>query len=266
MRDLCLGIQKLNLNLVFKCYIKANSLTNSQEDTDLLKLMSETGFKTIFVGIESGNEEDLKLYNKHISVLDNYTILQLLKKYEIATQIGFINFNPYSTLQTIRENYFFLSKIEMSNLFMYVCSYLRVYKYTDIYNKMRSDGLLIDTYDYLDESSLYNFADANAKRIFDFIYEHMIVRVRNLDFEFDWLYSFYIECKKLNPKAKMFEDVFLSLHKSQVETIRKFFYILFVENDLEKCKQDVEPFLSFFENLQPRLFEIHRQLLDLYIE
>lgn len=191
--------------------------------------------------------------------------LKLLKRHGIVAQIGFINFNPYSTLQTLRENYNFLTNIEMSNLFMYVCSYLRVYKYTDIYNKMKSDGLLIDQYDYLDDRSLYDFMDPEAKQIFNFIYDHMITRVRNLDFEFDWLYSFFMECRKINPKAAVFDDEFKSLHQIQVDAIKHFFYLLFVQNDIERCKEEVASFLIIFENLQPRFMKIHRELLDMYL-
>jgi radical SAM superfamily enzyme YgiQ (UPF0313 family) len=266
VRELCLEIQKLQLNLVFKCYIKSISLSDTEEDNDLLKLMSDTGFMTMFVGIESGNEQDLKLYNKLVSVSNNITIIELLKRYGIVPQIGFINFNPYTTLETLRQNYEFLSKIEMNNLFMYVCSYLRIFKYTDIYYKAAKDGLLIENCDYLDDKSEYNFIDNEAKKIFDFVYEYMYIRVRNLDIEFEWLHSFFAECKKINPKAKTFDEEFIEMSKQQFVLIKEFFYLLFVENDLEKCKREVDKFLSYFEGLQPRQLQIHRQLLDLYLE
>jgi len=264
--ELCTAINELNLNLVFKCYIKATSLSDTEDDHNLLKLMSDTGFKTIFVGLESGNQNDLKLYNKLTTVVDNYNLVKMTREYEIALQVGFINYNPYSTLETIKENYYFLINIEMDNLFMYICSYLRVYKYTAIYEQMKKDDLLLPEYDYLDDKSLYKFMNKEVEGIFNFIQDKMISRVRSLDFEFDWFHSFFLECKKINPKAKVYEDLFNELKIIQLEKIKDFFYILFVENDLAKADLLVNEFLSFFENLQPRLLELHSDLVSLYIE
>lgn len=264
--ELCAAINEMHLNLVFKCYIKATSLSDTEDDHNLLQLMSDTGFKTIFVGLESGNQNDLKLYNKLTTVDDNYNLVKMIRKYEMALQVGFINFNPYSTLETIKENYYFLTNIEMDNLFMYICSYLRVYKYTDIYEQMKKDNLLLPEYDYLDDKSLYKFMNKDVEEIFNFIQVNMISRVRNLDFEFDWFYSFFLECKKINPKAKVYENLFTELKFDQLEKIKAFFYILFVENDLLKAEICVNDFLSFFENLQPRLLDLHSDLVTLYIE
>lgn len=264
--QLCKEIEKLNLNLVFKCYIRANSLKDSPEDNALLATMSNAGFKTFFVGIEAGNMHDLKTYNKFTTVEDNYKILELLQNHYIAPQIGFININPYSTLETLKQNYYFLVNIEMDNLFMYVCSYLRVYKYTAIYEQMKKDKLLMERCDYLDDKSLYYFADDEVQKIFDFIQKRMLNRIRDLDYEFDWLYSFYVECKKINPVAVKYEEEVLFLKKIQLDKIKEFFYVLFVENDLVKAENQVEEFLNFFEEAQPAFANIHRELLGLYLK
>lgn len=265
MLELCEKIINLKYNLVFKCYIKANSLTDNEEDNFLLAKMSTAGFKTIFVGIEAGNESDLKLYNKLTTVDDNYNILSMLKKHEIAPQIGFINLNPYSTLETIKQNYYFLTKVGMDNLFMYVCSYMRVYKYTKMYEMIKEDNLTIPGNDYLDDKSMYSFENKDVQKIFDFINDYMLTRVRNLDFEFDWLYSFYLECKKINSAAIKYQEEFANLKKIQLEKIKEFFYILFVENDIDKCKKDVDDFLRFFEELQNEFSKLHKALLELYL-
>lgn len=265
INKLCDEIQKLGHNLVFKCYIKANSLHDTPEDNNLLKKMSETGFKTIFVGIEAGNQADLKLYNKLTTVEENYTILRLLKKYDVAPQIGFINFNPYSTLETIRQNYYFLVDIQMDNLFMYIYSYMRVYKYTAMYKKIIADNLAIPGESYVDDKSIYRFADPKVQKLFDFLKEYMLPRVRSLDFEFDWLYSFFLECKKINPKAEVYTKEFNKLKLLQLEKLKDFFHVLFVENNIDKAKGSVEEFLSFFEKLQPQFSNLHRNLLKLYI-
>ena len=265
MFELCDRIQQLKCNIVFKCYIKANSLVDSEEDHRLLAKMSHVGFKTVFVGLESGNERDLKLYNKLTTVDNNYTIIHMLRKYEIAPQIGFINLNPYSTLETLKQNYYFLTAIEIDNLFMYVCSYMRVYKYTAMHDMITRDNLIIPNNDYLDDKSMYRFADNDVQKIFDFINRYMFDRVRNLDFEFDWLYSFYLECKSMNPIAVKYQEDFDRLRTDQLHKIKVFFNILFVENDIKKCETKVDDFLNYFESLQPIFSRLHKNLLELYI-
>ena len=266
IKELCLKIQETKLNLVFKCYIKAFSFRDTIEDRELLKLMSNVGFKTIFVGIESGNQEDLDFYNKFTTVDDNYIILNLLNEYGIVPQIGFININPYTTMEKLRKNYDFLTKIEMDNLFMYVCSYMRVYKGTPVYDKMINDGLLITAeWDYFDDQGLYRFIDKQAEEIFDFIKNFMYNRVRNLDYEMDWLLYFYQECIKLNPIAQNFKENLFEIRASQLERIKSFFYILMVEGNVSKAQDNVERFLESFEHDQDDLEKIHKNLVNIYV-
>ena len=93
----------------------------------------------------------------------------------------------------------------------------------------------------------------------------MLNRVRNLDFEFDWLYSFYLECKKINPTAVKYQGDFDQLRTEQLQKIKSFFKTLFVENDIEKCEAEVDEFLNYFERLQPIFARLHKNLLELYI-
>lgn len=148
---------------------------------------------------------------------------------------------------------------------MYVCSYMRVYKYTAMYRKIVKDGLDIEGEDYLDDKSQYRFYDSSIQKMFDFISTYMLPRVRNLDYEFDWLYSFFVECKKVNPQAVKYAGDFDQLRSSQLQRIKAFFYVIFVENDLEKAQDLVDDFLCFFEELQPKFDELHKGLLRLYI-
>lgn len=263
VRQLCLEIQKLNLPLVFECYIKAISLKDCSEDHELLKLMSDTGFKTIFVGLEAGNNQDLVLYNKFTTVKDNETIIQMLHQHEVVPLIGFINFNPYSTLQTLEQNYHFLMNIRSTNLFQYVCSFLRVHKYTAIYDKMVTDSLITSDFNYQSELG-YDFVNPDVKELFMFVYGFMYPRVRGLEIELDWVYQYFKECKVINPRASFVEEELLHMKELQFEMMKGFFNTLYVDRDLELCRKEVDGFLTYFEGLQPRLLEIYHELVELF--
>ena len=109
---LCNKLREKNLKLAYQCYIKAISIDDTPYDNELLELMHDTGFVEIFVGIEAGNNQDLKLYNKHTTVEDNYKVIRLLKRHKIFPIIGYIAFNPYSSKERIADNFKYLCDIE----------------------------------------------------------------------------------------------------------------------------------------------------------
>lgn len=262
----CEKIISRNINVIFKCYIKAFSMSDTEEDNNLLSIMYKAGFRNFFIGIESGNQQDLDLYNKKTTINDNETILKLLDRHNIIPQIGFININPYSTLDTLKENFNFLIKSKMNNIFMYVCSYLRVYKYTDIHLKMKLDNLLIDEYDYLDDKSLYLFKDEKVSKIFWFIKENLYDEVRNFDYEFDPLLCFYEECKRINDKVKILEKDFNDMRTIQLSKIKEYFVHIYVHNDLDTAKKLTPVFLDFFKSQQLIMHQLHAKILEYYVE
>jgi hypothetical protein len=79
-------------------------------DDELMNLLIESGLTTAFVGVESGNEEDLQLYNKGTTVSDAEKTIELFRRYDCFVSSGFINFNPFSTLEKLRENLDFLER------------------------------------------------------------------------------------------------------------------------------------------------------------
>lgn len=77
----------------------------------LVKLKT-VGLGKIFIGIESFNIEDLKLFGKVANIEDIKRCVTLLKNfeyslkddYQMKVEYGFINFQPYSTLESLHNN------------------------------------------------------------------------------------------------------------------------------------------------------------------
>ncbi len=263
VRELCIELKKMNLNLVYECYIKATSLKDTDYDNELLNLMTEVGFITIFVGIESGNNDDLKLYNKFTNVEDNYNIINLLKKHKISYLIGFIFFNPYSTSNSVRENYIFLKTIKSTNLFHYISTFLSIHKYTEIYDKVLNDNLLTKEFGMLNNNA-YNFIDEDVNEIVNFIKENLSERMKNLEYELDWIYNYYEECIKLNKEASKYEKELLNMKNNQFELMTDFFDVLYIKQDIVKSQIKVDNFMSYFEGIQQDLERIYKDLVNMY--
>ena len=153
-----------------------------------LDILYKSGLRNVFLGIESFNEDDLKLYNKGLTVNDNINAIELLKKRGINIDIGFISINPYSSIERLRLNAFYLNKYKFASIDHYTSS-LMVFKGTQIYKKIENDGLLFDSKDIFDVYN-YNFVNNNIKLLKESLIEFSLQNPRILD-ESEYYSHFY---------------------------------------------------------------------------
>ncbi|HLG31119.1 MAG TPA: radical SAM protein, partial [Candidatus Brocadiales bacterium] len=71
------------------------------------------GLKQVFLGIESGSQTSLNRFRKGVSVEVNKRAIQTIRKFGIEPSLGFIMFEPYSTLTDIRANLDFLKEMNL---------------------------------------------------------------------------------------------------------------------------------------------------------
>lgn len=135
---------------------------------ELIELLITSGLCSVFLGIEAANEADLILYNKQINVEDSYNSIEFFKNLDINTSLGFINFNPYSTFDSLKQNGKFLRENNFHS-YSYFNSYLKAYKGTDIYNRIKTDNLLINDEIGISASKNYRFVDDRIEFLFEFI-------------------------------------------------------------------------------------------------
>ncbi len=83
-------------------------------DGELIKKMMEAGLMSVYIGIESGNNQGLKIYNKHYTVDDIYNGIATLQDLKIPFEFGFMILNPYTTFATLKEDIVFLKEIGKS--------------------------------------------------------------------------------------------------------------------------------------------------------
>ena len=238
IRNLCKMIIDSKMKVCFRCYLRAETFKDCSEDIELMYLMKAAGFHVVFVGIESGNNDDLILYGKRAREEDNKRVLSLLRKADIyGGGYGFIMFNPYSTTETLRNNYMFLSSEGNWDLQKYV-SELKIYKNTTIYYKVKKDGLLEERKRSWNYISNYKFVDQKVEEMYFFILNEIKTSLvekimQDEDFTTTAVESFY----SFMPDGK---DIRKKLHchlKCQSELLEKYFYHLFVERDIEYCKR-----------------------------
>ncbi len=79
-------------------------------DEEVVEALVAAGFDEILIGLESGSDETLRRLNKHTSVEQNRRALRILRSYGVEPNVGFIMFEPESSLEDIRVNLAFLEE------------------------------------------------------------------------------------------------------------------------------------------------------------
>jgi len=76
----------------------------------ILPVLAEKGLKVIEIGVESGNQHSLDLYNKQTTPKINEEAVEAILAAGIFPLLDFINFDPYLTMKDLEENIRFIMR------------------------------------------------------------------------------------------------------------------------------------------------------------
>ncbi len=85
--EFCRQLEAQNINKKYLVYGRADFIAANE---DVICKFAERGLRAVIVGLESGNEEELKKYNKKSSVSINEAAMEVLKKYDVECYGTFI--------------------------------------------------------------------------------------------------------------------------------------------------------------------------------
>jgi radical SAM superfamily enzyme YgiQ (UPF0313 family) len=80
-------------------------------EAELFSKLRDAGLFLVYMGIESGVEQGLKILNKQLTTEQNLAAVQTLKQIGLLFSYGFMLFDPSSTFESVRENLGFLRQI-----------------------------------------------------------------------------------------------------------------------------------------------------------
>lgn len=144
-------------------------------DEKLFLRCRDYGLIAVFMGVESGNNEGLKTLNKKITVEDNLAAIETLKRINLPFEIGFMLFDPESTIETVGENIKFLRKIASDGSCSIPFSKMLPYAGTPAEKKLIEQGRLKGTIGNPD----YDFLDIRLNFYAQFVSQ--VFRFRNFD-------------------------------------------------------------------------------------
>lgn len=82
-------------------------------DDEVIGALVEAGFDEILIGLESGSDATLARLNKRTTVAQNRRALQVLRAHGVEPNVGFIMFEPDSSLEDVRVNLGFLEEVNL---------------------------------------------------------------------------------------------------------------------------------------------------------
>ncbi len=103
-------IMDKGLNIKFGIECRVNDIEDKT-----IGILVKAGLKDVFLGVESGSQRSLNKFRKFTTVEDNKKAINILRRYGIEPNYGFIMFEPDSTLTDVRANYEFLKEMKMLN-------------------------------------------------------------------------------------------------------------------------------------------------------
>lgn len=128
---------------------------------ETIAALADAGLSHILLGLESGKDESLKRLNKMTTVAQNEMALKVLRKYSIEPNIGFIMFEPDSTLEDIRINFEFLKRNNLLKNLETTANVLYhhqiILQGTGAYQRLQKEGRLqISPYSSYEASTSYS--------------------------------------------------------------------------------------------------------------
>lgn len=214
--------------------------TFSEKDVSLIELMKKAGFTEVFIGVESQNEVDLQFYNKRATSKNNIDSLKLFQKCGINVLFGFIMFNPISTLNSLKENYIFLSETNNWRPHAFV-GRVAIYYKTDLQYRCMQLNVLNDDFSYLTPFA-YRFVDANTGRIWKFIEDNLLKSIVFEKYDFDLFYfnNYMNNLLALFPNETLkYADQLQSVLMKVSTLLSAYFYNLYYIQDFQKAIEGI---------------------------
>lgn len=133
-------------------------------EVETFKCMKDTGLFLVYLGIESGTDDGLRLMNKKMKAETSLKTVALLKELGIQYDFGFMLFDPSSTYQSIRDNLDFLEKLCGDGSSPITFCKMLPYAETQIEHQLKKAGRLKEQSGFMD----YEFYDPSLNHFYDF--------------------------------------------------------------------------------------------------
>lgn len=154
-------------------------------EPELFAKLREAGLFLVYMGIESGVEQGLKILHKEMTVQENLAAVRILKDLDIQFSYGFMLFDPSSTFDSVRENVGFLRQIVGDGSAPATFCRMLPYGGTPIRDLLHREGRLRGDLTHPD----YVFLDTRLNEYYSLLYRSMSPWIHNDGVSNDFNYA-----------------------------------------------------------------------------
>jgi len=165
-------ILRRNLNISYAIPCRVNNI-----DSGLFSFMKNSGLKEVFIGIESGSDENLKRFNKGTTTEINKQALNILDDCGLDYKIGFIFFDNKTSFKDIKKNIEFMEHLKENHNVkkgnLAIVTSLQIHKGTPAYDKYKDNlkGNYKKGFKYRNPNLFIHF----IQKISEFIFDNFII-------------------------------------------------------------------------------------------
>jgi len=124
-------------------------------DLDTFRELGRVGLRSVYLGIESGNQTSLQYMDKHLKAEDSLRAVRVLEKLNISYEYGFMLFDPSSTFESVKTNIAFLRQLCGNGSSPVTACKMAPYAETEVERRLIAQGRLKGSVAAPD----YNFQD-----------------------------------------------------------------------------------------------------------
>jgi len=135
--QICQEIEKRRLPFHLMGFCRGNDVT---DNPGIVRYLKAAGFERLLIGVESSDDEILRRFRKGETIGQMEKALDILEGERISVVVGFMIFNPYTTLETLKRDLAFLKRRGYCPT---LSKALRVFDGTPIQALLEAEGRLI---------------------------------------------------------------------------------------------------------------------------
>ena len=132
--DICDGIEERGLDNYWGCTARVDTISE-----DLLKRMMDAGCITLFLGVESADQQSLDMINKKVTINKIKKTFELTKRHGVRTIASVVLGMPGDTRKSIENTIQFVKNLEPNYA---IFSLATPYPGTDFYMNSRDENLI----------------------------------------------------------------------------------------------------------------------------
>ena len=230
---ICSEIKRRKLLIKFYVYLKCSPFPPD----NILKKMIESGLVRVFLGLENHSKMSKILFNKEIEDSSYEFIKKRLMKHNVNIHIGYIIFEPYSSINSVKENIKYLKKIGKLFRIGVFLEKVRIIPGSILHKKLIQDDLINKSLSYSEITYGYKFKDAKTEKFYQLIKEIFSLELKNQAYEFEYYCTTIgliknILCRFDNRNFKKLNKDFLEfeLYRDEAENLIYTFLIKIIKD------------------------------------